>query len=167
MHVTLQPRSYRTTGAAKTPDTQTVASEESLVFGTRERSWSQRRLLLGAELLLQTQSQSRPSPTHRLYGGRGGDGGIFLSFSWAAIHGVAKSQTRLSNCTELGLIPPLFLPIWERRLGWPQECVLFGLGEKIGNQLKKKKSVKKMLERQAKASNDCWWGQCGGQLNLE
>ena len=97
MHVTLQPRSYRTTGAAKTPDTQTVASEESLVFGTRERSWSQRRLLLGAELLLQTQSQSRPSPTHRLYGGRGGDGGIFLSFSWAAIHGVAKSQTRLSN----------------------------------------------------------------------
>ena len=37
MHITLQPRSYRTTGAAKTPDTQTVASEESLVFGTRER----------------------------------------------------------------------------------------------------------------------------------
>ena len=54
----------------------------------------------------------------------------------------------------LGL-DPTFISPYMRKKTWPQEYVLFGLGEKIGNQLKKKKicKKKKKMERQAKASN--------------
>lgn len=66
------------------PDTQTVASEESLVFGTRERD----RGASGACYSVQStcykcSGQAAPPPHADCIGGRGGDRGIFLSFSWA------------------------------------------------------------------------------------
>lgn len=103
-------------------------------------------MLLGAEHLLQMQWPSRPSPTCRLYWG-GGEG------------------TEGFSCHSLGL-DSTFISPYMRKKTWPQQCVLFGLGQKIGNQLKKKIS-KKNAGKTGESQQWLLMGTVGGQLNSE
>ena len=133
MHVTLQPRSYRTTGTSKTPGQilrqwllkvfhSPLCVPESLVFGTRERDRGANGACYSVQSTCYKCSCKAPPPTpHADCMGEGTEG--FSSLS-------------------LGL-DPTFISPYMRKKTWPQEYVLFGLGEKIGNQLKKKNLQKK------------------------